>query len=137
MWTCPECGREFKKRRQTHYCGQPPATVSEYISRQPSAIQPWLRELYREIKAAEPSLKEEIRWNMPCFSLGKTVLQFAAYKDYVSLYAGTEVTEKLRDRLTGLTDNKGTVRLSYARPVPRLSVREITCWCCKYYGLRG
>ena len=24
MWTCPKCGRTFKKREQDHYCGKAP-----------------------------------------------------------------------------------------------------------------
>ncbi len=22
MWKCPKCGREFKKKEQSHYCGE-------------------------------------------------------------------------------------------------------------------
>ena len=31
MWTCPECGRTFKKQNQSHYCGKAPETVEDYI----------------------------------------------------------------------------------------------------------
>ena len=34
MWTCPKCGREFKKTNQDHYCGKAPETVDEYIAMQ-------------------------------------------------------------------------------------------------------
>ena len=31
MWKCPKCGREFKKKEQSHYCGEKPKTINEYI----------------------------------------------------------------------------------------------------------
>lgn len=29
MWTCPKCGREFKKQNQDHYCGKAPKNGPE------------------------------------------------------------------------------------------------------------
>ena len=31
MWKCPKCGREFKKKGHSHYCGEKPKTIDEYI----------------------------------------------------------------------------------------------------------
>ena len=31
MWKCPKCGREFKKKEQSHYCGEKPNNIDEYI----------------------------------------------------------------------------------------------------------
>ena len=31
MWKCPKCGREFKKKEQSHFCGEKPKTIDEYI----------------------------------------------------------------------------------------------------------
>lgn len=27
MWKCPKCGREFKKKEQSHYCREKPKTI--------------------------------------------------------------------------------------------------------------
>lgn len=40
MWKCPKCGREFARANQSHYCGEKPLTVDEYIAQQPEAVQP-------------------------------------------------------------------------------------------------
>ena len=45
MWTCPKCGRTFKKREQDHYCGKAPETVEEYIAMQPEGIRQYLKEV--------------------------------------------------------------------------------------------
>ena len=39
MWTCPKCGREFKKINQDHYCGKAPETVDAYIALQTPQAQ--------------------------------------------------------------------------------------------------
>ena len=39
MWTCPKCGREFKKTNQDHYCGKAPETVDEYLALQTPQAQ--------------------------------------------------------------------------------------------------
>lgn len=44
MWTCPKCGRTFKKQEQSHYCGKAPETIEEYIAMQPEGIRQYLKE---------------------------------------------------------------------------------------------
>ncbi len=46
MWICPKCGRAFKKREQSHYCGKAPETIEEYIAAQPEGIRQYLRVSY-------------------------------------------------------------------------------------------
>lgn len=39
MWMCPKCGRTFKRKEQSHYCGKAPETVDEYIAAQPEEVR--------------------------------------------------------------------------------------------------
>ena len=43
MWTCPKCGRSFKRQGQDHYCGKAPETIDEYIEAQPEEMRQYLR----------------------------------------------------------------------------------------------
>ncbi len=52
MWTCPKCGRKFKKQNQDHYCGKAPTTIDEYIAGQPGKCQPYLKEVREAIRTA-------------------------------------------------------------------------------------
>ena len=42
MWVCPKCGRAFKKQNQSHYCGDAPKTIDQYIEAQSEEVQPYL-----------------------------------------------------------------------------------------------
>ena len=65
MWTCPNCGREFKRAQQNHYCGKAPETVEAYIAAQPEDIQPILRQLRDTLRQSLPEAEERIAWSMP------------------------------------------------------------------------
>ncbi len=64
MWTCPKCGRAFKRQEQSHYCGKAPETVDEYIAAQPEAVQGYLKEIREALCAALPEAEERISWSM-------------------------------------------------------------------------
>ena len=49
MWTCPKCGRTFKRQEQSHYCGKAPETVDEYIAAQPEEVQEYLKKIREAI----------------------------------------------------------------------------------------
>ena len=100
MWTCPKCGRNFRNINQNHYCGKAPETIEEYIREQPEEVQPLLRQLQEAIHGAIPEAREKISWSMPTFWKGRNLIQFAASKKHIGLYAGAEAVEVFADRLT-------------------------------------
>lgn len=53
MWTCPKCGRTFKRQEQGHYCGKA-VTVEEYIAAQPEEVRQYLKEVRDALRAALP-----------------------------------------------------------------------------------
>ena len=91
MWICPKCGREFKRINQGHYCGKAPESVDEYISLQEEKARPHLRLLRNIILGSASGIKEKIVWSMPTYSLSGHSLSFAACKEHVSLYIGSEI----------------------------------------------
>ena len=87
MWTCPRCGREFKRKNQDHYCGKAPASIDEYILKQNAAIQPALITLRNAIHDAIPEAEEKIAWSMPTWKKRGNVISFAvSKKPYWGLY---------------------------------------------------
>ena len=131
MWTCPNCGREFQKTNQGHYCGTAPATVDEYISRQEESLRPILMVLRTTIRDAIPDAQERISWGMPTWWEGRNLIQFAANKRHIGLYPGEEAIVFFKDRLSGYVTSKGTVRLPLDKPLPLDLISDMAKWCCQ------
>ncbi len=131
MWECPKCGRIFKKTNQDHYCGTAPATIEEYIERQPEQVQPYLRQINGALRLALPNAVEKISWSMPTYWKRHNLIQFAAFRKHIGLYPGPEAVEAFADRLKGYEISKGAIRLPYDKPLPLELIAEIAGWCEK------
>ncbi|MDO4298010.1 MAG: DUF1801 domain-containing protein [Lachnospiraceae bacterium] len=129
MWTCPKCGRTFKKQNQGHYCGKAPETIDEYIAAQPETAQQYLNEVRNIIRAALPESEERISWSMPTFWNRHNVIQFAGARNHLGLYPGPEAVEEFREQLKDYKTSKGTVQFPYSRPLPLELIAEIARWC--------
>lgn len=129
MWICPKCGRSFKNRNQSHYCGPKPATIDEYIAGQPGQLQPMLRAVREAIRAALPEAEERMSWSMPTFWKGHNLIHFAANKNHLGLYAGEKAAEVFAEKLHGRKTSKGAIQFPYKEPVPLALISEIAAWC--------
>lgn len=129
MWTCPKCGRAFQKQNQGHYCGKPPKTIDEYIAAQPEGVQGYLKKIRDAIHAALPEAEEKISWSMPTYWKKYNIIQFAAHKNHIGLYAGTEAVVEFEERLEEYKTSKGGIRLPYDKPLPLELIGEIAKWC--------
>ena len=129
MWTCHKCGRAFQKQNQGHYCGKPPKTIDEYIAAQPEEVQGYLKKIRDAIHAALPEAEEKISWSMPTYWKKYNIIQFAAHKNHIGLYAGTEAVVEFEERLEEYKTSKGSIRLPYDKPLPLELIGEIAKWC--------
>ena len=129
MWTCPKCGRIFKRQEQSHYCGKAPETVEEYIAAQPEEIREYLKKIREVLLAALPEAQERISWSMPTFWREHNIIQFAGFKKHVGLYPGPEAVEAFSGRLKEYKTSKGAIQLPYGRPVPAELISDIAKWC--------
>ena len=128
MWTCPHCGRTFKRTNQDHYCGKAPTTIDEYILKQHTDVQPTLVCLRNAIHEAIPQAKETIAWSMPTWKKKGNLLHFAANKNHIGLYVGEEAVSFFQERLSGLDTHKGVIRLKYGQELPLALIADIARW---------
>lgn len=129
QWQCPKCGRMFKHMNQEHFCGEAPATIKEYIERQPEQAQPYLWQVNHAVKSALPDAVEKISWSMPTYWKKYNLIQFAAFKKHIGLYPGPEAVEAFADRLQEYKTSKGTIQFPYDKPLPLTLIAEIAKWC--------
>ncbi|ERL22780.1 hypothetical protein HMPREF1986_00267 [Oribacterium sp. oral taxon 078 str. F0263] len=128
MWKSPNCGREFKNINQSHYCGKKPATIDEYILTQDEEKRADLLEVRRILKAALPDAEERISWSMPTYWKSHNICHFAASKNHIGFYPGSEAVAAFADELQQYSTDKGTIRIPYGKIDADL-IGKIAKWC--------
>ena len=113
MWTCPKCGRSFKKENQGHYCGEKPKSVDEYITRQDESKRADLCLMRNALRNALPDAEERISWSMPTYWKGHNIVHFAASKNHIGFYPGAEAVEFFQEDLKQYKTAKGTIQIPY------------------------
>lgn len=128
-WKCPKCGRTFENQNQSHYCGEKPKTIEEYIAAQPENVQPYLQKVRETLHTALPEAEERISWSMPTYWKGHNIIHFAAHKNHVGVYAGTEAVVFFAEKLTKYKTSKGAIQFQYKEEIPYELIAEIAAWC--------
>jgi uncharacterized protein YdhG (YjbR/CyaY superfamily) len=103
------------------------ASIDEYIAAQPEATQRVLQQVRSGIANAVPEAEETIAYNVPTFKLrGKTVLHFAGWKGFVSIYpANSRVVAEFGKDLAPYLVEKSTLRFPLDEPVPLKLIQRI------------
>ena len=128
MWKCPKCGREFKKNGQSHFCGEKPKTIDEYILGQDKDKQEDLQQIRQILHRALPEAEERISWSMPTYWKKHNILHFAASKKHIGLYPGPEAVKHFSEELQGYKTEKGTIRIPYGK-IDAALIETIAKWC--------
>lgn len=102
-------------------------TIDEYIAQfaDNETVCDRLKTIRRIVQTAAPEAKEKISWQMPTFTLGKILIQFAAFKQHISLFPGPQAIEALSTELKLYSVSKGTVQLQNNEPLPEDLIRRI------------
>ena len=129
MWTCPNCKREFKRTNQSHFCGNVPVSIEEYIADQDQSIQHLLISIKNAIHDAIPEAEETIAWGMPTWKKKSNIIHFAVSKNHIGIYAGQEAVNFFKERLKGFETSKGVIRLKMNQEVPLSLIADIAKWC--------
>ena len=129
MWTCPNCGREFKRMNQNHYCGQAPVSVDEYISRQEKEIQPMLICLRNTIREAIPEAEETIAWSTPTWKKNGNIIRFAVSKTHIGVYVWEDAVSLFQERFKGIETDNGVIRLKIGEEMPLSLIADVAKWC--------
>ena len=129
MWTCPNCGREFKRTNQSHYCGKAPVSIDEYILRQENDIQPALVCLRNAIHDAIPEAEETIAWSTPTWKKKGSIIRLAVGKNHIGVYVAEEAVAFFEEQLKEFETRKGVIRLNPDEEIPHSLIADIAKWC--------
>ena len=128
MWTCPNCGREFKRTNQSHFCGEAPQTVEAYLAAQSPGARAALRPLIEAVRAALPGATECVAWGMPTWKDGGNIIHLAAQKNHIGIYPGDDAVARFQARLADYATSKGSIRVRYDQGIDPALVAEIAVW---------
>lgn len=128
MWTCPKCNRTFKHENQSHYCGEKPKTIDDYIASQEEKRQPDLNFIREILRTSLPQAEERISWSMPTYWKGHNIVHFAASKNHIGFYPGPAAVAFFSKELKKYKTSKGTIQIPYG-DIDADLVGRIAKWC--------
>lgn len=100
-------------------------TIDQYIAGFPEAVQETLITLRLRIKAAAPTAKETIKYQMPTFVLNGNLVHFAAYKKHIGFYPTPSGIEAFKQELSMYKGAKGSVQFPIDKPLPLKLITKI------------
>ncbi len=92
-----------------------------YISAAPEALRPLLTQLRTKLAQALPDVDEVIRYGMPGFGSGKSIIAgYAAFSKQCGLYVSNAAISEFADAIAeaGLKATKTGVTFSPGKPIP-------------------
>jgi uncharacterized protein YdhG (YjbR/CyaY superfamily) len=99
--------------------GKPPATIDDYLSEFPRAVQASLRKVRRTIEKAAPDAQEAISYGIPTFVRnGKKLVWFGAFTSHIGFFPGAAAIAAFRKDLAGYKTAKGSVQFPFDEPLP-------------------
>jgi len=100
--------------------------VDEYLENLAPERQAALAKLRSLVFEVAPDAVETMRYRMPTYEYGDAVLcAFASQKRYVSLYMDTDIVEKYREELTGLSIGKSCIRFRKMDQLPLDTIKRM------------
>lgn len=101
-------------------------TVDEYIAEFNGEIKARLQVIRDTIKSVALNAIEKISWRMPTFLCNGILIQFAAFKNHISIFPGPAAIEKFAAELKNYKTSKGTIQFSNSDPLPIELIKSIT-----------
>ena len=100
--------------------------VDQYLN----SLEPAQAEALRHIRSialtTAPEAEEAMSYGMPGLRYkGKYLVTYAAFKDHLSVFPGSQAIENLKSQLTNYKLSKGTIQFTLENPLPGQLVKDI------------
>jgi uncharacterized protein YdhG (YjbR/CyaY superfamily) len=95
-----------------------PADIDEYIAGFSPEVRAILQQVRATVRAAAPSAREIISYQMPTFTLDGVLVHFAAFKAHIGLYPPVRGDRELEAAVAPYAGEKGNLKFPLAQPIP-------------------
>jgi uncharacterized protein YdhG (YjbR/CyaY superfamily) len=107
-------------------------TVDEYLEHLEPAVRAELVRIRTIAKQVVPDATEGISYGMPVLKLnGKYLIGFAAFKNHMSIFPGSEPIDLLSDELAERVTSKGTIQFTRETQLSEELIRQIVELCAR------
>lgn len=100
-------------------------TIDEYIKTFPKDIQKILGTVRQTIKKSAPTAVEAISYQIPTFKLNGNLVHFAAYKNHIGFYPGSEAIKVFKKEIVSYKSSKGAIQFPIDKPMPLALIHKI------------
>jgi uncharacterized protein YdhG (YjbR/CyaY superfamily) len=116
-----------------------PKTVDEYIDSFPKDQMDKLAEIRRIIRTTLPDTTEALKWGAPAAldKDGMILVVFSGHKKHMNLVGTPSTREAMQSELSDYETGKGSVKLSYDKPLPSKLIEEFVLYRAKEYRENG
>jgi uncharacterized protein YdhG (YjbR/CyaY superfamily) len=102
------------------------ASIDDYIQSFPENVQVVLEQVRATIRGALPEAEEKISYNIPAITIGgRSVVQFAGWKQHVSVYPAPEGDESLDRAMAPYRSDRATLKFPLSEPIPQDLVARV------------
>jgi uncharacterized protein YdhG (YjbR/CyaY superfamily) len=103
-----------------------PASIDDYITGFPPAVQTILRRVRRTVRKAAPEAREVISYSMPALKQNGILVYFAAFKHHIGLFPPITGDARLSRAAAHYSGPKGNLRFPYDEPIPYELIAALT-----------
>lgn len=100
-------------------------TIDEYIKTFPKDIQKILGTVRQIIKKSAPTAVEAINYQIPTFKLNGNLVHFAAFKNHIGFYPGSEAIKVFKREIVSYKSSKGAIQFPIDKPIPLALIHKI------------
>lgn len=100
--------------------------VNEYLIKLNVPQRTELERIRSIVQRTVPEAKESMSYGMPVFKYKeKYLIGFAAFKNHMSIFPGSEGVEAVKDTVAGFKTSKGTIQFTTDNPLPKPLVEKL------------
>lgn len=100
-------------------------SIDDYIKTFPKGIQKILGAVRQIIKKSAPDADETINYQIPTFKLNGNLVHFAAFKNHIGFYPGSEAIKVFKKEIASFKSSKGAIQFPIDKPMPLSLISKI------------